>query len=193
MHARKLSSKKWTSLPKEYLSQIQSVFESEFEASLMKGWLLEVDGKIYFEEVVFRLGLRGTSGIRQHNFYVSIDTNAKLQDANEKIPVCVDAAASMAVEFFASTEETVDFPADWQIFDFGAEKIYLAYDTINTKLESMADQILGEKSDSLVVGHELEDIDALDLASEDKIDTEAAEAIVKKAAPTIFSKFAKKK
>ena len=199
MKPRLTSSKKWTPFPKDYLTQIQSAFNEAFPAQLKTGKLI-LEGRIYPEEILLRVGYLESGRLLQNNFEVSIGYSSKKQDALERIHNCIDAAASMMNEYFES-DGVVDFPLQWKDFDFDGHPIWVQYTTVNTDLEAEADRLLGLEKDSLVV-EELDSEDALarseeiipsSLGDDDSDpDSEAEEAEVSNK-PTMFSKRKKTK
>ena len=66
MTPRRASSKKWTQFPQDFIDQVTSVFKETFAASLGASTLI-IDGRIYPEELVLRVGIRevGRAGIRE--------------------------------------------------------------------------------------------------------------------------------
>lgn len=141
MQPRLKSSKKWTAFPREYTDQILGVFRENFAEQLV-GNNLVIEGRIYPEEVTLRVGLAKDGQLKQTNFEVSMDHSPKAKDTIERIHNCVDAAASMMMDFFEN-EEGVDFPESWKPFPFQEKTIYLQFSTENSALEAEADKLLG--------------------------------------------------
>ena len=165
MNPRLPSSKKWTAFPKEYISQIETVFKEGFEAPL-KGRNLVVDGRIYKEEIMLRVGVHQKNKLSQANFEISMNYQADISnDFVEKIYNCIDAAGSMMLEWFDSDGEA-EFPRTWKETDFENQKVFLQFTTDNTELESKADALLGLDQKSLIVDEAEASEDALDAADE---------------------------
>lgn len=141
MNPRLKSSKKWTAFPREYTEQILNVFRENFGEQLRDSKLV-IEGRIYPEEVMLRVGIAKQGQLRQTNFEVSMDHSPKAKDTIERIHNCVDAAASMMMDFFEN-EEGVDFPKTWKEYPFQEKTIYLQSSTENTELEAEADRLLG--------------------------------------------------
>lgn len=148
MQPRLKSSKKWTSFPKEYAEQIQGVFSENFKQQL-QGKKLVIEGRIYPEEVMLRVGIQKSGELRQTNFEVSMDYSPKEKDALERIHNCVDAAASMMMDYFEG-EGDVDFPLSWTSYPFQKQTIYLKTSSENSELEAAANKLLGVEDDALV-------------------------------------------
>lgn len=165
MQPRLKTSKKWTSFPKEYTAQIKTVFEENFEAD-RDGQAITVEGRIYPGEVLLRVGLAQPGRLRQSNFEVSLEYNAKNKDALERIHNAVDAVASMMADYFED-EEKADLPLAWQEFPFQGKTVFLQFSTVNSDLEKQADALLGIKDEDLVVDAEEHDEDALARAESD--------------------------
>src|SRR5882672_4312625 len=103
MTPRLPNSTKWTPLPPELVTQIQSVFEEAFEAQKTKG-AFTAEGRIYASEILLRVGFLEQGRLAQANFEVSLDFNPKKQNALEYIHLAIDCAASMMETFFAEEE-----------------------------------------------------------------------------------------
>ncbi len=156
MHPRLKSSLKWTSLPTELCGQIREVFEENFEQAAKSGKIV-ISGRIYPAELWFQAGYLENGRLLQANFEVSLDFNAKKQNALEQIQVCIDCAASMMLQFFEAEDGLESFPREWQAHNFDGKKLFLQVTTTNTSLESEADRILGELEDGLVKGNDPSD------------------------------------
>lgn len=159
MNPRLKTSKKWTAFPKEYSDQIQSVFAENF-ASYLKNAELIIEGRIYPEEIVLRVGYHEKNRLAQANFEVSMNYSQEKQDAISKIHSCVDAAASMMLDYLENDAE-VDFPYTWKEVDFQGQKLFLQFNTENSSLEAEANKLLGIDEDTLLVDEEDESEDAL--------------------------------
>lgn len=158
MNPRLKSSKKWTNFPKEYSDQIQAVFKENFAQYLDDAELI-IEGRIYSEEITLRVGYHEKGRISQANFEVSMNYSQDEQDALSRIHNCVDAAASMMMEYFEQDGE-VDFPYVWSEYPFQNKKLYLRFSTENSSLEAEADKLLGLADESMV-GEEEDSEDAL--------------------------------
>ncbi|MBX3040247.1 MAG: hypothetical protein KF789_05995 [Bdellovibrionaceae bacterium] len=163
MQPRLKSSQKWTELPKEYVDQIRTAFMENFGTQIGEGKLL-IEGRIYPQEILLRVGYLEAGRLAQTNFEVSMDY--KPEEAVERIHNCIDAAASMMMEYFEEDGE-VDFPYVWKPFPFQKKTIYLQFSTENSELEAEADRLLGSSVDDLV-HEETEDEDALSRAEIDE-------------------------
>src|SRR6185312_3994816 len=163
MNPRLKTSKKWTGLPKEYVSQIQEVFQDSFAAQL-KNAKLVIEGRIYPEEVLLRVGILEKGRLAQANFEVSVSYGTGKQDAVERIHDSIDAAASMMAEYFEKDGE-VDFPYVWKEYEFNGRKLHLQFNTENSDLEAQANALLGADADELIQ-EDLEEDDALGRADE---------------------------
>ncbi len=194
MKPRLTKSKKWTALPAEYLKQIETVFSEGFAAQL-SGHKLIIEGRIYSEEILLRVGALENGRLSQKNFEVSIGYSTKTKDAVDRIHNAIDAIASMMNEHFEDPEKD-DFPRSWKEYDFDNQKVYLQYSTVNSELEAQADALLGEAGEDLVV-EEPETEDALEAAdevlpssSEEDIELEEEEdedSVIAEKGPSMFS------
>ena len=162
MNPRLKTSKKWTLFPKEFLSQIKDVFSQGFKAQIGAANLI-IDGRIYSEEILLRVGLSEKGLLRQFNFEVSMSHSAKDQDAIDRIHDCIDAIASMMHDYFEfiKKEEEPDFPLTWKEYEFNNKPLYLQFTTVNSDIEAQADALLGTAEDKLLIEEE-DTEDALD-------------------------------
>ena len=176
MNPRLKTSKKWTAFPKEYQDQIQTVFKETFQKHLQNAKLL-VEGRIYPEEILLRVGVLEQGRLSQANFEVSMNYSTKTKDAVERIHDCIDAAASMMNDYFESNGE-VEFPRTWQEFDFNKKPLFLQFSTVNSDLEAQADALLGQSFEEMVQ-EDKDNEDALNRA-EEKVEVD------EKAEPTMF-------
>ncbi len=163
MTPRMKSSKKWTAFPKEYSDQIEAVFKENF-ADHLGDASLQVEGRIYTQEVMLRVGIRREGELRQSNFEASMDYSPQEKDALERIHNCIDAAGSMMMDYFEADGES-DLPFVWNPFPFQNKKVFLRYSTENPQLEAEADKLLGLSAKALVQ-ETAEPEDLLDLADE---------------------------
>ena len=165
MNPRLKSSKKWTNFPKEYSDQIQAVFKENF-AQYLDDAELVIEGRIYSEEITLRVGYKENNRLAQANFEISMNYSQEEQDALTRIHNCVDAAASMMMEYFEKEGE-VDFPYVWKEFPFQGKKLYLQFSTENSSLEAEANRLLGLDGENMVM-EENESEDALSRAEQDE-------------------------
>lgn len=166
MNPRLKSSKSWTKFPKEYSDQILAVFNENF-AEFLKDATLIIDGRIYSEEIVLRVGYLEKGRLAQANFETSMNYSQTEQDALQRIHNCVDAAASMMMEYLESKGE-VDFPYAWKEFNFQGNKVFLQFSTENSSLEEEANRLLGLTDEDLFNEEDMDDEDALTRAELDE-------------------------
>ena len=166
MQPRLKSSKKWTNLPQDVATQIQIVFEKNFQKEL-GGARLIVEGRLYPQEILLRVGYAEPGRLVQNNFEVSMDYVPEDENAALKtIHLCVDVAASLLTEHFESDGE-LEIPTIWTEFPFEDYKVWLQFSTENTTLEKQANELLGELDDSLVHLEEDEEDDFDDADSDE--------------------------
>ena len=189
---RKKESKKWTDMPKEFSTQIKTVFEENFKVQL-DGKKLLVEGRIYPSEILLRVGVNRVGELRYQNFEVSLDHSKAKQDAISQIHIAVDAIASLMVEYFENEEEH-EMPFVWQEYPFEKQTIWLQYSSVNPDLEAEANRLLGVEDVSTLLkesekqmadlGIENPDQDQEPMTEEEEIDTKT---------PQIFGSRKKKK
>lgn len=158
MEPRLKTSKKWTSLPKDFLSQIRAALKENFALQIGKGQV-EVDGRIYPEEIVIRVGYRTPGTLKQRSWDVSLAYKKDKEPVLKVLHLAVDAGAALFDQLF-SAESDEDFPRLWQEIDFEGRKIHIQYTTVNSKLETEADRLLGLKNDELAQGEWDAEVDA---------------------------------
>jgi|GEM_PF-1553232 len=165
MQPRLPNSQKWTPFPKEYLEQVRSVMEESFKKYLEKGQFI-IDGRIYREEIVLRLGFLEKGRLKQSNFEASMQYSYEQDNALQSLSVCLDCCASLLWEFLekmhsesaipnsdpsaedfieVSLEDELNLPYTWTQIEFDDKKLHIQYTTTNTSLESAADALLGEE------------------------------------------------
>jgi hypothetical protein len=166
MQARKTTSKKWTAFPPEFSAQIESVFKENFAEQLKESKLI-VEGRIYPEEILLRVGVLEKGRLKQSNFEVSIDYKSDDPEALDRIHNLVDVAASMMTDYF-ETDGEVEFPYSWKEFPFKGHPIFLQYSTENSELEAQANALLGINEDTMLVEEQITE-DALDKAEKDSL------------------------
>lgn len=164
MNPRLKTSKKWTAFPKEYSTQIQTLFKENFEAYIGDADLI-VEGRIYQEEVMLRVGYLEKGRLTQANFEISMNYSRDKKDAVARIHNCVDAAASMMMDYFENDGQ-VDFPYVWKEVPFQGQKLYMQFNTENSSLEAEANKLLGIDEGTLLVDEVEENEDALVRAEE---------------------------
>lgn len=175
MNPRLASSKKWTEFPNDYIEQIRSVFQENYTEQL-KNSTIHVEGRIYPEEVVIRVGIHEKGRLAQMNFEISAQYSPKDIDAVDKIHDAIDFIASAMDEYFEEPEEA-DFPTTWTKVDFEKRDLYFQVSTVNTELEAMADKLLGDEAKDLVTD-ESDSQDVLD--NSDIVGAEEAVELAKK-------------
>jgi hypothetical protein len=149
MNPRLETSKKWTPLPAELCGQIKEVFAESFDQAARAG-KMHVEGRIYPNELILRVGYSEKGRLTQANFEISLDFIASKQNALEQIHVAIDCAASMMQEYFDREQDISEFPRIWQELQFGDRKVFVQLTTDNTELEAEANRLLGLEDDSLV-------------------------------------------
>lgn len=176
MKPRLPTSKLWTALPAEYTEQIQDVVNRSYNQYVQNGKII-VEGRIYPEEMLLRIGYLEKGRLKQANFEASIEYHPENGNPMDTLSICVDALGTMMDVYFENEEEgePVNFPTSWKGFALTSGQVYLQYSTINTELEAEADRLLGIRDDSLV-HEETPSEDALATAV---IDTELAQEVQK--------------
>lgn len=182
MRARRTDSKKWTSLPQEYMENVHSTLTSQYEKEL-KGSEVVFEGRVYEREVVVRIGFLPKGRLKQHNFELAFDIPETRDQVLTKLNNGLDFLDSLFIEFFAKDgfensdyEETL--PVLWKPLSSGKDIFHFQYSTENSKLESMADEWLSKQDKALVndLDSELDEMDAYNFS--EQYDAETLEKII---------------
>ncbi len=187
MEPRLVSSAKWTPFPADLQVSIQETLAENFSTESEDGEFI-VDGRIYAQEILLRLGYLPHGRLQQLNFEASIEFNPdEEKGAVKAIFACVNALGGVFDDYFdaqADAEMSVtsnqteietiespaqtsadptglDFPRTWQVFDTDEGSFYVQYSTVNTKLEAEADRLLKADAEKALVYEESASDDAL--------------------------------
>ncbi len=152
MEPRRSRSAKWTNLPSDYTKQVVDALRESFRDESKSGTFL-VEGRIYADEILLRMGFLEKGRLRQTNFEISVDYKAGKEDTMKLLNLAMDVGATMLEELFASTSDA-DFPRTWQPFEVEGKILYLQFSATNSDLEKQADELLGKDSGRLVEGED---------------------------------------
>lgn len=184
---RLASSRQWTELPTDFVLKIREVFANEFTRESTLGEFL-VDGRVYPEEIIVRVGYLEKGRLKQINFEASMDlpkAKSTIRDDDdaeesvtksesktlERLYTCIDALGSLMEEYFdLADDEEIDVPLRWRAYEFENEVVYLQHSTVNTRLEDEADRLLGLAAQALV----REESQSEDALAKAEIDSELA-------------------
>lgn len=160
MQPRLKTSKISTDLPKDLLSQIQSIFAETFSDHVKKNQVV-AEGRIYSNEVLLRIGVTPTKGLKQTNFVVSMDYKQGKDKVMDTVHVGFDVLATLFDDYFANQDDA-DLPRQWAEMNAEGKKVYILYTSLNDKLESEADKLLGKKKPATFVAEPEIDLEASD-------------------------------
>lgn len=141
------SSIKWSEIPDEFLAKVRAVFQGQFKAQAAVGEFI-VDGQIYTEEVVLRVGYVEQGRLKQINFEASMNLKGASNKAFSAAPTDITADGEVLAPQFET--QNADEVAD------GAD----AQSTLMDRLFSCVD-ILGSLMEEYFEGGE--DIDKIDI------------------------------
>ena len=161
MIPRLSTSIKWTPFPSEFTEKIIQVMSENFTEQAAKGHF-SVEGRIYPQEILMRVGYNETGRLKQDNFEASMDYTMKTpeQSAQKTIFSCLDAIGTSFDELFNSNEE-IELPKHWEAYDFDGDIVWMQYSTVNTDLEAEANRLLNSLGDDSLVKEDFGDEDAL--------------------------------
>lgn len=164
LRPRHATSKSWTPLPDDFAAKIKTVFAQQFKSEAAVGDFL-LEGRIYPDEILLRMGYLERGRLRQINFEASMDVPL-VQDTIEeesaegdeesltitRLYTSIDALGSLLEEYFQKGNlEEMDVPRTWRPYEFEGETVYLQYSTVNSALEAEADRLLGLLQDDSLV------------------------------------------
>lgn len=139
---------RWTAVPKDYIKQVSNALRESFADESKSGKFI-VEGRIYKDELLLRMGFLEKGRIRQTNFEMSMDFKAGKDDTLKLLNLAVDVGATMLEELFSSTEDQ-DFPRTWQPFEVEGRTVYVQFSSENSELDAAANEILGAADENLV-------------------------------------------
>ncbi len=178
MTPRNPTSKNWTALPAEFSEKAAVVFAQNFKEESKLGDFF-IEGRIYPSEIIMRAGYIEPGRLKQSNFEVSLD-HSPSEKAMEKLFFGIDVLGSVFETHFEHLREEeiddVEYPLNWEEFDFEDTKVQIRFSTANTRLEDEANKLLGLKEgESLFIEGDADlSADALERAT---IDSELAEEV----------------
>lgn len=167
MEPRLKSSKKWTPYPKELTEQIREVVEVFFADYETNNGKFIIEGEIYPEEVLLRIGINRPGQLRQDNFEASLQYDVKQDKAIDLVHIMTDFLGEAWINFLEDEPELSELPLIWQENIFEKRKIYLRYTSANTELEAEANRLLAIEEKKLVYGEDSPDEELLDLDGEE--------------------------
>ncbi|MFN8945729.1 MAG: hypothetical protein ACK5WZ_14020 [Pseudobdellovibrionaceae bacterium] len=175
MIPRLKTSKKSTPFPAELALQIKNAFLESFKEPLQNMDFI-VEGRIYPQEILLRVGFLEKGQLKQLNFEVSSTYDFKKDNAVSSIHICVDFLGSILHQYFeqisraqdSEDDSEMDLPYLWKEVTFEKSSLFFQISTVNTKLEEEANKLLGEDAEVLVKDEEDEDFKAEDLEDEEQ-------------------------
>lgn len=182
MTPRNPNSVNWSELPREFREKASQVFAQNFREESKDGEFL-IDGRIYPGEIIMRAGYVEKGRLKQTNFEVSLDHSPD-QQAMEKLFLGIDVLGSVFETHFEhireEEEDDVEYPLNWEEYDFDEGKVFLRYSTDNTRLEAEADRLLdGASTEIETLYREDGDVLSTDALSRAVIDSDLASEVSK--------------
>src|ERR1700745_2151359 len=104
MQPRLKTSKKWSPLPQELITQIQSVFQQSFQ-EYIKGGKIEAGGKIYPEEILIGVGFSTPGQLKQVNWEISIAYKKDKDNVLKLLHLAVDAVGALFEQTFTAEDD----------------------------------------------------------------------------------------
>lgn len=157
MTPRLKTSIKWTPFPKEFTEQIIETFNDFFADYDLNGQSFRVEGQIYPEEVLLRVGLNHPKRLRQDNLEASMGYNPLDEKALEEIHHMVDFLGHTWEDLLEDEDDAKEFSQEWTACDWNKKKIFFKYSSLNTDLEAEADKLLDQFEKRLVYEDTAED------------------------------------
>ncbi len=167
MDPRNKSKSAWTGLPEEFSFKVLSALEKEFPEKAKNGEFI-VEGKLFEQEILIRIGYLENGRLRQMNFEASLDYDPEKSEILDNFYTCIDCLGVWIRESFKNMDEdeSLDLPLSWRATDFQGQTVFLQYSSVNSRLEQEANRLLGIGSDALF-NEAQEAEDAFDLAEVD--------------------------
>lgn len=148
------TSTKWTEIPEEFLGKVRAVFQNQFKTQAAVGEFL-VDGQIYSEEVVLRVGYVEQGRLKQINFEASMDLKGVAPKAFEASETDITADGETLAQAFTDRKTAgAGFDADEEAEAAGEQT------TLMDRLFSCID-VLGSLMEEYFEGGE--DVDKIDI------------------------------
>lgn len=160
MEPRRSKSSKSSALPKDYVKQVVDALKESFADETKSGKFI-VEGRIFPDEILIRMGFLENGRLRQTNFEISVDYKAGKDDTVKLLNLAVDVGATMLEELFSATDDA-DFPRTWKSYEVEGREVFLQFSSINSQLDKEAAKLLGEDPDQLVQSDEdAEELEAI--------------------------------
>jgi hypothetical protein len=160
LEPRLKSSVKWAPFPQELLGQIRKVFQDHFPEKKSLGEFV-VEGRIYPEEILLRLGFLHKGWIRQNNYEVSSSLKTTKMSVLNCIHLCVDLAGTLFNENSSEEDQQIEHVNEWKPIQFEGHEFYYKFTTENSELEKQADKILGLEHSEELFNSPIEDLEEL--------------------------------
>lgn len=152
---RKKQKKKPTSLPKDFLLTVSTLFQKQFKENLAGSTFL-VFGDLYADEAVLGVSLSHPKSLPAASLHVSADLPKNVAEnpakVTERLKVMVDVAASWFSQCFqagngleAVLKEMTDSDPAWQPFEWEETPLYVKLNKTNYTLEKAAADFLKKK------------------------------------------------
>jgi hypothetical protein len=159
---RKKSTQKPSSLPKEFLHTVASLFEDQFK-KITKGSTFLVYGDLYPDEVIFCASLSNPKSLRAASIHLSADLPKGLAESPEKLTEILKGLVDVAASWFSQSleggegldsvlSEMADMDPNWQEVEWENATIFVKINKDNYTLEKAAKDFLKK------AGFEEEDI-----------------------------------
>ena len=167
MTPRLKTSTKWSPFPQELSELITETLNERFadEYDLEDSEFL-VEGRIYSDEILTRIGLPVEGQLKQYNFEFSFEYDNQKEQTLERIQKSMDVIEHVWLEFLEEDKEDGEMPREWQSMPYDGIQYFFKYSTINTNLEAEADRLLQEFDSNLV--NEQRDLPELEFEEEEE-------------------------
>lgn len=148
MEPRLNTSKKWTSLPEEFLQQLRKSLKASFVEQSKEGRFI-AEGRIYPSEILLQLGYLEDGRLKQVNFTTSLEYESSKDKVMDLLNLAIDCTASLLQSYFEDPENEPPHNK-WTEINVENKQVFFMHTTQNTELERAADDLLGENSEGLV-------------------------------------------
>lgn len=149
---RKKQTKKPSSLPKDFLKTVATLFQKQFKKSLAGSDFL-VYGDLYPDEIIFCVSLVHPKSLRAVSLHISRDLPKNIGENPEKVTEELKSMVDLAASWFAQCfekgegletvlEEISELNPAWEALEWDSQKLHVKVNRDNPVLEKAADKFL---------------------------------------------------
>lgn len=149
---RKRQAKTPSSLPKDFLNSVSTLFSKQFKPKL-KGSTFLVYADLYTDEVVLCISLNNAKSLKAASMHISTELGKEVGEKPEKVTEVLKNMVDVAASWFAESLEggkgldgvldlLTDMDPSWQSLEWEGNTLYVKLNKANYALERAADDFL---------------------------------------------------